>query len=443
MNPLYENVCNALSELEDYILTSGSGYDSSMLAHWGWNCPALDVNDIAAIPRILRERIERENPQDIPDEYQKFIQNIPSKIVMMQQNTVPYLFNGSGVSAYPAFIALFDYIERVLNTNLLPLKTNVDWHEIKDKNLLPKSITLRLTGLHSKLAEIEPEIEKLKADIEVIKDARDAADMLPTSMQDLQSAQLKINDSVNKVTEKISGFQKEATELCMKINQSEAESTRLLASIQNQGIEADKVVAKCEEAYQITTTKGLAAAFDQRASALEKSMWVWVSGLVVALIIGAVVGADRVELLSNALNQKTPEWGVIMLHMVLSALSVGAPLWFAWMATKQIGHRFKLAEDYGFKASVAKAYEGYRKEASRLDVQLETRLFSSALSRLEEAPLRLIETQNHGSPAHELLASKAVSQVIDKLPDVKGAISETVDSVKSRVKRDKPNTDQE
>jgi hypothetical protein len=74
-------------------------------------------------------------------------------------------------------------------------------------------------------------------------------------------------------------------------------------------IEADKLVAQCEEAYKITTTKGLAAAFDQRAGKLNNSMWIWVSGLLIALIIGALIGAERVEILSKALNVQDPHMG--------------------------------------------------------------------------------------------------------------------------------------
>ena len=67
------------------------------------------------------------------------------------------------------------------------------------------------------------------------------------------------------------------------------------------------------------------------------------------------------------------------------------------------GERFRLSEDYAFKASVSKAYEGYRREAANLDEAFAARLFSSALTRLDEAPLRLVETENHGSPWHELI----------------------------------------
>ena len=94
-------------------------------------------------------------------------------------------------------------------------------------------------------------------------------------------------------------------------------------------------------------------------------------------------------------------------------------MWFAWMATKQIGQRFRLAEDYAFKASVAKAYEGYRKEAARIDEAFEARLFSSALTRLEEAPLRLMEQTTHGSPWHELVTSDVFRKAMDQIPELK------------------------
>lgn len=87
------------------------------------------------------------------------------------------------------------------------------------------------------------------------------------------------------------------------------------------------------------------------------------------------------------------------------------------LAAKQIGQRFRLAEDYAFKASVAKAYEGYRKEAARIDPQFEARLFGSALTRLDEAPLRLVEIGSHGSPWHELATSDGVRRAFELAPE--------------------------
>ncbi|MEQ7422004.1 hypothetical protein ABQE70_21290 [Xanthomonas campestris pv. campestris] len=87
------------------------------------------------------------------------------------------------------------------------------------------------------------------------------------------------------------------------------------------------------------------------------------------------------------------------------------------MATKQIGERFKLSEDYAFKASVAKAYEGYRREAEAIaDEGMATRLFESALTRLEEAPLRFVEQESHGSPWNDFASSPAFQEAMNKIP---------------------------
>ena len=56
----------------------------------------------------------------------------------------------------------------------------------------------------------------------------------------------------------------------------------------------------------------------------------------------------------------------IFLNILISVLSIAAPVWFAWVSTKQIGYCFRLSEDYGFKASIAAAYEGFRKEIEQL-----------------------------------------------------------------------------
>jgi cytoskeletal protein RodZ len=165
-------------------------------------------------------------------------------------------------------------------------------------------------------------------------------------------------------------------------------------------------------------------------------MWVWVVGLLGALGFGAWIGAHRFELLSATLNTDKSMWGTVWMHLMLSLLSIGAPLWFAWMASKQIGQRFRLAEDYAYKASVAKAYEGYRKEAARLNPAFEARLFDSALSRLEEAPLRLVESDTHGSPWHEFANSKTIKQAVDAVPNfaeqVKEMANKALGAVSSR-----------
>jgi outer membrane murein-binding lipoprotein Lpp len=225
-------------------------------------------------------------------------------------------------------------------------------------------------------------------------------------------------ESLKEARGKVDKFSSDAAELFGKIDSYHEQVEATSQKITDKKNEADKLVAQCEEAYKITTTKGLAGAFDQRAKKLSGSMWVWVIGLLVALIAGIWIGAHRFSLINSALNN-TQNWGYIWIQIVLSILSLGAPIWLAWIATKQISQRFKLAEDYAYKATVAKAYEGYRREAAHIDEAFEARLFSSSLTRLEEAPLRLMDQDSHGSPWSELVNSPAFQKAVEMVPELK------------------------
>jgi hypothetical protein len=67
--------------------------------------------------------------------------------------------------------------------------------------------------------------------------------------------------------------------------------------------------------------------------------------------------------------------------------------------------------------SISRAYEGYRREAARIDEGLEARLLSSALDRLDEEPLRLVDASLHSSPLHEALSSDVVKKAFKQVPD--------------------------
>lgn len=122
---------------------------------------------------------------------------------------------------------------------------------------------------------------------------------------------------------------------------------------------------------------------------------------MITLGIGAAITFMRVEFVHQLMLKDDVSYNVLWINVTFTALSVSAPVWFAWFLTRQIGQRFRLAEDYSYKATVAAAYEGYRAEAAQIDADLAKRLFEIALERLDEAPLRLIEKESPGSPAHE------------------------------------------
>lgn len=186
--------------------------------------------------------------------------------------------------------------------------------------------------------------------------------------------------------------------------------------------DADGMASKSKEAYRIVTATGLAGAFHQRARQLNIFTFLWLAVLAGALFAAAYMGKERTKEISELLAAGTVDTGVLLIQTVLSILTVGAPVWLAWLGTKQVSHLFRLAEDYGFKATIAKAYEGFRDQAVNIDRQFEARLFSSALQRLDENPLRLVIETQPGSPLHELLQQPKFQELMNSVPEFKDKI---------------------
>ena len=419
MNETINEVIISLEKLEKAIL-SATTENRPLNETNGWSFPPLTRTDLANLSKNIYIRLKENEITEIPEEIEEQLELIPTRINSLISTTVPYFFNGHGQQSIPNYISLIQWIS-------ITIEPLLGWQILQDNKALPNQLSRRLRSIQSELNEIVPQKEELKFQIELIKSATETAETLPTDLESLKEARIKVS--------KIST---DSAELFGKID-AYLKSVEIASSkIQSKKDEADKLVAQCEEAYKITTSKGLAGAFDERAKSLSNSMWLWVLGLVLALTFGVYVGSHRFELLNEAMKSEK-EVKYIWVQIFLSVLSLGAPIWLAWIATKQIGQRFKLSEDYAFKSSVAKAYEGYRREAAKLDEDLELRLFSSALTRLEEAPLRLMETEHHGSPWHELITSPQFKKAMESVPELKDKL---VSIIKPNLKKEIENKEE-
>lgn len=406
MDETLELVCNALEELANSISSSET---RPLVETQGWHNPSISFEDLSNIPRYLAKEIREAGIQEIiSEELRASLESVPHKLDLTQVHTIPKILDGNSQQAIPAYMATIEWISIQIRPLLL-------WQSMQDPKAMPPNLLHRLASMKRQVDEISINKDELSSQIKLIQDAKETAELLPANLLSLQDAQKTIADRLLKSeinNEKIS----ELTET--SINHEKTINDKIL--------HAEKLINQCEDAYRATTSKGLAAAFEVRANKLSWSMWIWVIGLLGALSIGANIGADRLKLLTEAMSAQNPDIGIIVMQSFLSILSLGAPLWFAWLATKQIGQRFRLAEDYAFKASVAKAYEGYRKEAARIDPAFEARLFSTALTRVEEPPLRLVEENSHGSPWHELIGSPEFQKAMNNMPELKDKFIEVI-----------------
>jgi hypothetical protein len=382
-------------------------------AHNNWSFPGLTRAELIEEAQAIADLIDERGGDDLGD-HEARLQDYVRRLQYLQQQTVSQLWSNAG-QAVPAYLFTLQGLRKALD----PVLTRDGRAEAAAK---VKRLTQQLRGMESRIKNLDPRTAALGAMVERIEQAYNAADQLPADLESLSEARQKIADLV-----------KDATKDQGHVLGVKEEADKLDEQLKKVSSDAEAVLARCETAYSAATSVGLAAAFSERSSDLSKSMWYWVGGLVVALAAGGYFGSAQLHSLSALFNAPNASTSLIILELLLSVLSVGAPVWFAWLSTKQIGQRFRLAEDYAYKASISRAYEGFRKEAARFDKDMEAKLLTSALTRLDELPLRLVETESHGSPWHELASSGVVKQAMQTIPGfaerVKGFAGEALAAV--------------
>lgn len=400
------DIANALrsmaTRLEQTFANSAWNTAMPMTQQFGWNAPAFSASMLLESIRLTAVRIEELTSEQVKrPEVVNFLKSIPISVDQVQFANIS--------SDWDAVLGSVAALISLINVNLPDspvIEPKVNWENVRDEGLVPRDLMQRLRRIESTLTKLEPRSLSLDSKISAIELAHETADKLDLVMADLEEGQV----GLKLIQERSGQFA------------SDIEALGVGAELQSQKIppvlaQADALIKRAEQALRGSTGVGLAAAFEERKKGLSLAGAIWVLGLVAALVVALVVGAERVNTLKDVLVSDRSA-AVVVVNGLLAVLGVGGPVWFAWLSTKQIGSSFRLAKDYAFKASVAKAYEGYRAEAADINPELQARLFSSALSRLEESPIRLLDTTSHSTPLQELLANPAIYNQLEKVPNV-------------------------
>jgi hypothetical protein len=365
------NSCNSLDALANSVRDSWTD-DRTLQEAFGWNFPAVSRHDIADQIRKLAARMREISPAMIDTELDQKIWLLPSRMASLQSNTVPQLYNGNGHQAFPALISTLEWAHSLVAPLLMP---EVDWNDVEEQNLMPRALLRRLKSVDTQVNSVITKSSDLSEKIDRINDAHTAAELLPTELEQLREVAKSAN----------------ADHKAIGLILSSSESHKsILENLEN---EAKVLVEKCGQYSSAMTTVGLGSAFERRASALNSSMWIWVGGLLASLALGAWLAHERIETLNALLVNPAVSLNQLWANVVVTIFSVAAPVWFAWVATKQIGQRFRLSEDYAFKSSVAQAYEGYRREAANYDGSFTARLFGLALSDWSKNHSAMLKTR--------------------------------------------------
>ncbi len=409
MHPTLQAIDNELTQIAAQVSALGIGAALNIQNN-NFGFPGIDKSELAAVASSISATLHDRADDTLGEGNATLLGDYQRRLQLLRNNTVPQI-PGQANIAVPTYLTTLDALRRALEPAL-------PGDPQKDLSRRVKRVVGQVRALEARLAEVEPRASNLEKMVDQILRANEAADQLPEDLASLGEARKKIDDL---------------------LKNSEREAARISAvhsgvesvdkSLRKSQDEAKAIMAKCESAYTAATSQGLAAAFARRSKGLERSIIAWVVGLVVALVLGGLFGASRVLDLAAALKAPSTEPAAVQLNFLFVLFSVGGPIWFAWLATKQIGQRFRLAEDYAYKAAVSSAYEGYRQEAVRVDKELEVRLLASALDRLGEQPLRFVESASHGSPWHELLSSDVVKNAAKTVPDFGSRVVELASSL--------------
>lgn len=345
-------------------------------------------------------------------EISTFIQSVPQLVGSIPVQQFP---NDPSTTLSGLMMTLNMINSRLPSDPKGPVK--LDWESVEDKAMLPRDLSRRLSGVAARLASLEPRASEIDQKISDIEAAHETAEQLPEDLAELAMKRDQMSRIISETTAILDNAKKIASKIDA-VSDASVEARQRMVSSEAQAI---KLIERSEQALRGSTGVGLAKAFENRQEKLSRAGTFWVGGLVLALLSALAIGAYRVSALQTVLNNDSPSH-IVWMNVILTVFGIGGPVWFAWLSTKQISVSFRLAEDYAFKAAVSKAYEGYRSEAISIDPALQERLFSSALDRFEESPIRLMEKETHSSPLQEVLANPAIRKSLEGVPGIANKI---------------------
>lgn len=404
----------ALANLQDSIEAYGNAAKFS--DSFSPNATPLTASDLSLMVGALYEKFDIDWSGASAEDAQQKFDDLTPKIEFATANLVPNLHSSPHVSE-----ALLTFIYSI-DLQVSDLVT----HKVVDQILrLPADTRKELRAAHKRFEHTNSSIGDLESKVKVINDAYNSASNLPTTLSDLEAAAADIENSRNAVLR----HEADAKQRAADADTAKKEIESVLA-------QANQALSRVNAAFRAATSEGLAKEFRSKARWLNYSVGIWVAVLVIALLAAVYTGGERFPqlLASMAVLSTTgePKWGLVLAQLLISVLSLGAPVWLAWVATKQIGERFRLAEDYAYKAALSSAYEGYRTEAVNLDPVFQAQLFSIALSRLDEIPLRLVDKHVAGSPMHELLKSPEFKEAMERTPSLRDVLIRVMGRKKTR-----------
>lgn len=158
------------------------------------------------------------------------------------------------------------------------------------------------------------------------------------------------------------------------------------------------------------TTVGLSKAYNDKADTYNKPNRFWLTGFFVS--IGFIIlilfislldtnkyfSAEKIQELSNLGTGKLVTYFSVKLIIRIGIIT--SLIWTASFMGKRYNQNKRLAEEYSYKATIAKSFEGYRKRAEELDQlgdnqNLSEKLMNNMIKMNAFNPVVTMESKSH------------------------------------------------
>ena len=385
-----------------------------------WNRPALSPLDILDDLADLSNIISLYDVDDLGSDFVNRLHQFTIALKFARANTISQVISDEPTAIINYIISIRS-IRRFLQMSL---------GDDRQVSLVSRMASLRgtLKAIDDEIAPVLPKVNELSVIVGDIENAHKAAGIAQEDLTRISEMKIQIeafNTTIRELLEQ-SGSR------YGKLEKMEKEISKAHRGIQ-------ELLSESRSAYTTINSISLARAFGGRSKHLLYHSWGWIALLIISLGLGGFIGMIRLDTLSELALKPDVSLNIMLINVVVSVLALGAPVWLAWIATKQINQQLKLSEEYGYKASVFGTYEAFRLEAEKIDNAAKEELLEIIFARLNELPIRHIDDKNHGSPMQEITSSNIVKRAFMAVPGFATQVVELArEKVKERRQKTKP-----
>ncbi|MBI4654517.1 MAG: hypothetical protein HY752_05940 [Nitrospirae bacterium] len=306
-----------------------------------------------------------------------------------------------------------------LSEEVLGYQTKLNQLKIQDveikriKNDLEGGLNLK-NKLEIFLGEVEKTTEKLQSittssdenakkindNLTQSAEINQKATQILSAIQQTEKGAKELSSTMETLKGKVDNWAKEIKELSEKSEKIKEDLTerekKLNLLIEN----TDNTLKRVEDLLPGATSAGLASSFRQRKEDITKSKKYWVVGFVGSLIFLVLMVSWIIYAFTEHIGKV--EWWAYLLQRVPLTFPL---IWLGWFFERNYGHKIRLEEDYAFKESISRAFEGYKKQMQEVDPEVALpRLCDRTISILSETPLRVFERKTSDeTPANSFL----------------------------------------